>query len=113
MSDIVSSALDLLGLGFSSQEGAFSKWSGWPFNYGFGGDWQTTLATFAFSALILAVICVFLRLLFGPRGIWRDKEMDREADEMRRREHAELDARYRAGRVSEAEYKTKKRAIDQ
>ncbi|GAB6125561.1 SHOCT domain-containing protein [Humidesulfovibrio idahonensis] len=90
-----------------------TKWTGWPFNAGYGGDWQTSLATLAFSALILGVICVFLRLLYGPRGIWRDKEMDREAAEARRKAHAALDADYRAGRLDEALYKLKKRAIDQ
>ncbi|OIO00843.1 MAG: hypothetical protein AUJ49_09195 [Desulfovibrionaceae bacterium CG1_02_65_16] len=90
-----------------------SKWNGWPFNSGYGGDWQTSLATFAFSALILGGICLFLRLLYGPHGIWRDHEMDREAEETRRRERAELDAAYRAGRVSDAQYARKKRELEQ
>ena len=70
-------------LSFLAQADLPSKWTGWPFNSGVSGDWQTSLATYAFSALILALICVFLRLLYGPGGIWRDKELEREAQETR------------------------------
>jgi len=97
----------------SAQAALPTKWTGWPFNSGFGGDWQTSFATYAFSAIILGGICLFLRLLYGPGGIWRDKEMEREAEEARRKAHAELEADLRAGRVSNAVYKMKKRAIDQ
>ncbi|MDR3641369.1 MAG: SHOCT domain-containing protein [Humidesulfovibrio sp.] len=112
MSYLNLAAQNFLGLSFSSQAELPSKWTGWPFHTGYGGDWETSLATFAFSALILGIICLFLRLLYGPRGIWRDKEMDREAAEARRKAHAELDAAYRAGRIDEARYKLEKRAID-
>lgn len=99
-------------LNFLAQTELPSKWSGWPFHSGYGGDWQTTLATYAFAAVILAAICVFLRLLYGPKGIWRDHDMDREAEEMRRAERARLEADYRAGRVSQSEYEMKKRDIE-
>lgn len=100
-------------LNIMAQAALPSKWSGWPFNSGFGGDWQTSIATYAYSALILGGICLFLRLLYGPKGIWRDKEMDREAEEIRRKAHAELDADFRAGRISTAQYERQKRIIDQ
>lgn len=90
-----------------------SKWDGWPFNSGYGGDWQTTLATYAFSALILAAICLFLRVLYGPNGIWRDKEMEREAEETTRRELEHLEESLRAGRITKLEYAMKKRIIEQ
>lgn len=89
-----------------------SKWAVWPFNSGVSGDWETSLATYAFSFVILAAICLFLRFLYGPGGIWRDKEMEREAEENRRREHAHLDAELRAGRIDKSLYELKKRAID-
>lgn len=89
-----------------------SKWAFWPFNSGVTGDWETSLATYAFSFVILAAICLFLRLLYGPKGIWRDKEMDREAEELRRREHAQLDAEFRSGRITKQLYELKKRSID-
>lgn len=100
-------------LNISAQAAMPDKWRIWPFNAGTGGDWETSLATYAFSFAILAAICLFLRFLYGPKGIWRDKEMDREAQEMRRKEHAQLDADYRAGRLSKQMYELKKRAIDQ
>ena len=90
-----------------------SKWDGWPFNSGYGGDWQTTLATYAFSALILAAICLFLRVLYGPNGIWRDKDMEREAEETTRKELAHLEESLRAGRITKREYTMKKRIIEQ
>ena len=90
-----------------------SKWDGWPFSSGYGGDWQTTLATFAFSALILAAICLFLRALYGPKGIWRDKDMEREAEETTRKELAHLEESLRAGRITKREYTMKKRIIEQ
>lgn len=100
-------------LNISTQAALPSKWDGWPFNSGFGGDWQTTLATYGYSALILAAICVFLRLLYGPKGIWRDKEMDREAEEAKRRELSQLEARLRSGQITELEYAREKRTIEQ
>jgi putative membrane protein len=99
-------------LNISTQAGLPSKWDGWPFNSGYGGDWQTTLATYAFSAIILAAICIFLRALYGPKGIWRDKEMEREAEETQRRELAKLEASFRSGRITELEYTLKKKAIE-
>lgn len=99
-------------LNVSVQTSLPSKWTGWPFNSGVSGDWETSLATYAFSFAILAVICLFLRFLYGPKGIWRDKEMEREAEENRRLEHARLDADFRAGKLSKQVYELKKRAID-
>lgn len=99
-------------LNISAQSDLPAKWRGWPFNSGVGGDWETSLATYAFSFAILAAICLFLRFLYGPKGIWRDKDMEREAEENRRREHAELDADYRAGRIDKQLYELKKRSID-
>ena len=99
-------------LNIMAQAALPTKWDHWPFNSGTGGDWQTTLATYAFSALILGVISLFLRKLYGPGGIWRDKDMEREAEETRRKAHAELDADLRAGRLTQAQYTLKKRALD-
>ncbi|MHC1701241.1 MAG: SHOCT domain-containing protein [Humidesulfovibrio sp.] len=99
-------------LNIGTQAALPSKWDGWPFNSGFGGDWETTLATYAFSALILGAICLFLRALYGPKGIWRDKEMEREAEEAKRKELSQLEASFRSGRISELEYTLKKRAIE-
>ena len=100
-------------LNISAQATLPSKWDGWPFNAGFGGDWQTTLATYAFSALILIAISVFLRVLYGPKGIWRDKEMEREAEETKRRELSRLEESFRSGRITKLEHTMKKRNIEQ
>lgn len=97
---------------FAAQVHQPSKWDFWPFNAGYGGDWQTTLATYAYSFVILLVICLFLRFLFGPGGIWRDKEMDREAELMRQRELRDLQAQLAAGKISKAVYDMKVRSLD-
>jgi putative membrane protein len=98
-------------LEFLAQADLPAKWRGWPFNSGTSGDWQTSLATYAFSALILAVICIFLRLLYGPKGIWRDKDMEREAEAARRAELADLDRRLASGQITRQQYDMKKKAI--
>lgn len=98
-------------LQFTAQVHQTSKWDIWPFNAGYGGDWQTSLATYAFSALILGGICLFLRLLYGPKGIWRDKEMDREAEAIIARELRDLEAQYASGRISKSLYEAKKRSL--
>jgi len=100
-------------LNISTQAALPSKWDGWPFNAGYGSDWQTSLATYAFSALILVAISLFLRALYGPKGIWRDKEMEREAEETKRRELSKLEASLRSGSISKLEYTMKKRSIEQ
>jgi hypothetical protein len=38
--------------------------------------------------------------------------MEREAEETRRREHAQLDSDLRSGRITQQMYKLKKKAID-
>ncbi len=98
-------------LDFMAQADLPAKWRAWPFNSGTAGDWQTSLATYAFSALILGVICLFLRKLYGPGGIWRDKEMEREAEEMRRQELADLERQLATGRISKPFYELKKKEL--
>lgn len=78
---------------------------------GFGEKLLPSLAKLGFVALILGVIFLFLRILFGPGGRFRDKEMDRQAEEMRKREMAELDAKYARGEVSDLEYRWEKKRI--
>ncbi|WP_027179498.1 hypothetical protein [Maridesulfovibrio bastinii] len=87
------------------------QWRGWPFGPGFGGTWSA-VARFAFVALILGFIVLFLRVLFGPKGIFRDHELDREAEEMRKAELEELENKFKSGKISELEYKFKKREIE-
>jgi hypothetical protein len=99
-------------LSFQAQTALPSKWDIWPFNAGYGGDWQTSLATYAYSALILGLICVFLRVLFGPGGIWRDKELEREADEARQKALDELETQLQSGEITPAQYKMEKRRIE-
>lgn len=101
------------GLTFMAQTAVHSKWDRWPFHSGTTGDWQTTLATYAFSGAILAVICLFLRKLYGPGGIWRDKEMEQEAIQARQKALTQLDSDLRAGRINKTQYEMKKRTLDQ
>ncbi|ADU62360.1 MAG: SHOCT domain-containing protein [Pseudodesulfovibrio sp.] len=79
-------------------------WRAWPFNAGYGEHILPSIARMAFVVLIFAVIIIFLRILFGPNGPLRDKEMDREADEQRATERAALDAQLSRGDITEFEH---------
>jgi len=54
---------------------------------------------------------LFLRFLFGPGGIWRDKELEAEAEAECREELAELEEKFKNGKISEQEYKRKRRCL--
>ncbi|MFN2267185.1 MAG: SHOCT domain-containing protein [Desulfonatronovibrio sp.] len=86
-------------------------WSYWPFGEGFTGSWILALTKFLFIGAILAVILGFLRLLFGPKGFFRDEEMDREAEEERQKVREAVDVlrqRLSRGEITEEEYERKK-----
>lgn len=87
-------------------------WRAWPFNAGYGEHILPSIARMAFVSLIFGVIILFLRVLYGPKGIFRDEELDREADEMRKEQKAELDAEFARGEISEIEYKIKLKGIE-
>lgn len=87
-------------------------WRAWPFNAGYGEHILPAIARMAFVSLIFGVIIVFLRFLYGPKGIWRDHELDREADEMRAQEKAELDEQLKNGDITELEYKIRLKSIE-
>lgn len=86
-------------------------WRAWPFNAGYGEHILPSIARMVFVTLIFAVIVGFLRILFGPNGYFRDEEMDREAEEERRKERAELDQLLENGEISEIEHQIKMRSL--
>ncbi len=86
-------------------------WDTWPFTPGYGDFWSSVTRAI-FVALILGAILLFLRLLYGPKGIWRDKEMDREAEEARRKELEELDRKLRDGEISESLHRVMKKRLE-
>lgn len=87
-------------------------WRAWPFNAGYGEHILPALARMVFVALIFLVIILFLRFLYGPNGIWRDHELDREADEIRAKEKAELDEQLKNGEITEFQYKRRLKEIE-
>lgn len=52
----------------------------------------------------MGAILLFLRLLFGPGGPLRDKELEREAEEMLKQERAEVEELLAKGEITEQEY---------
>ena len=80
------------------------QWRAWPFNSGYGEHIFPAIARLVFVSLIIGAILLFLRLLFGPGGPLRDKELEAEAREQTRIERAELQARFDKGEISEMEY---------
>lgn len=85
-------------------------WDTWPFTPGYG-DFYSTLAKFGLVAVCLGAILLFLRVLYGPKGIFRDKEMDREAEEARQAELAELERAHKAGEISDLDYIYRKKGL--
>lgn len=91
---------------FASLKDFFSQpeWRLWPFGPGFGDTLLPSLARLLFVAALLGAIMLFLRLLFGPNGIWRDKELDAEAEEELRQEREQLKKLFENGEMDEQEY---------
>lgn len=78
-------------------------WEHWPFGPGYG-DLLASVTRFLLAAAIMLFIILYLRLLFGPKGWFRDKELDREAAEEKEAAQARLKRLLDAGELTEAEY---------
>lgn len=87
------------------------QWRAWPFNAGYGEHIIPSIARLAFVSLIMGAIVLFLRVLFGPKGYFRDEEMDREAAEQIEKEKAEIDALLEKGEINEMEHAIKLKRI--
>lgn len=83
------------------------EWRAWPFNSGYGEHILPALARFVFVSLIIGGILLFLRLLFGPGGPLRDKELEEEARLETEQERKELEEQFARGDITEIEYKIK------
>ena len=105
--------MDIWHLFFSAESifGTGPHWDHWPFGPGYG-NWLAAATRIAFITIILLAIFGYLRLLFGPKGFFRDKEMDREAEEEKKRELEELEEKFRQGKIDEALYNMKKRELE-
>lgn len=87
------------------------QWRAWPFNSGYGEHILPAIARFIFISLIMGVILLFLRLLFGPGGPLRDKELEEEARIETEKERAELEELFAQGEITEMEYNIKMKAL--
>ncbi len=80
-------------------------WERWPFGPGYGNI-MASVTRFLFVGIIFLLIILYLRLLFGPKGWFRDKELDREAEAARQADRqaalADLDRRLAAGEIDQA-----------
>lgn len=88
-----------------------SGWETWPF----GSDWENLWASAArllFVAVILGALAWLLRVLYGPKGRFRDRELDEEARQAKDRALEDLEARRERGDVGDAEYKYRRRSIE-
>ncbi len=82
-------------------------WRTWPFGRGDEGFWPSALRV-VFILVMFLLIAFFLRLLFGPKGIWRDREVDAEYEQMRAQKLEQLDELYRQGRITKEQYEWRK-----
>ncbi|WP_207259619.1 SHOCT domain-containing protein [Desulfovibrio sp. Huiquan2017] len=87
------------------------QWRAWPFNSGYGEHILPAVARLLFVSLIMGAILLFLRLLFGPGGPLRDKELDEEARLETEKERAELKERFEKGEISEPEYEVRMKRL--
>ncbi|MBG0790109.1 MAG: SHOCT domain-containing protein [Desulfovibrionaceae bacterium] len=87
------------------------EWRAWPFNSGYGEHLLPALARLVFVVIIIGGILFFLRLLFGPGGPLRDKELEEEARRETEQERAELEERFAKGEISEIEYRLKMKSL--
>ena len=83
----------------------------WPFSMGMNESWLFSVSRIAFMLAIMGAILLFLRLLYGPKGIWRDHELDRMAEEETARELADLEARFERGEIDEILYNMEKKRL--
>lgn len=97
------------------QQRMHDPWATWPFGPGYEGGWLPAILRFMFIGLVLAGILALLRWAFGPGGWLRDKELDEEAAELRKKKMEAIDVlqkRLAAGEIDTAEFEKRKRAID-
>ncbi|WFS61116.1 SHOCT domain-containing protein [Pseudodesulfovibrio thermohalotolerans] len=87
------------------------QWRAWPFNSGYGEHILPAAARMLFVAAIIGVVLLFLRVLFGPGGPLRDKELEEEARRETEQERAELEEMFAKGEISEMEYNVKMKGL--
>lgn len=103
--------MDVQNIGQAAKQiasNATSEWFMWPFSRGYGEGFWPTAAKFLFVAAIFAGICLFLRFLYGPNGKFRDKELDREYEEIRQKELQRLEDKFRSGEITKEQYEWRK-----
>ena len=88
------------------------QWKAWPFDSGYGETMLPAVARLVFVILIFGVILLFLRVLFGPGGFFRDHELEREAEEETQQEKAELRRMLDCGEITEFEYEIRSKGLD-
>ncbi|MGE4551663.1 MAG: hypothetical protein AB7D57_01035 [Desulfovibrionaceae bacterium] len=88
-----------------------SFWDTWPFGPGYGEPLLAMAAKALFLLLILGGVVLFLRLLHGPKGLFRDKSWDEDNEREAREELAELDRRLAAGEISETDHRLHRKRL--
>jgi uncharacterized membrane protein len=85
-------------LPLAAESGAWG-WKGWPFSAtGYGGGWLAVAAKFLFVALIVGLLVLVLRLLFGPKGPLREKGFTTIQEAKQREEEQQRGEQDRNGR---------------
>jgi uncharacterized membrane protein len=80
----------------------------WPFVV---EGWWEAAAKAALLIGILLAIGVFLRLLYGPGGPLRPKDLDEDAARQHQAALDELETRLRQGDIDQEEYEHRKRML--
>lgn len=85
-----------------------SPWDTWPFGRGYSDGLWPNLARVGLVLVIFVFICLVLRKLYGPQGIWRDHELDAEYEARKAQALRQLEARRERGEITEQEFQWRK-----
>ncbi len=83
----------------------------WPFSMGLNESLLFSASRIVFMLFILGCIFLFLRFFYGPKGIWRDHELDRMAQEETARELQALENRFTQGDIDKYVYEVEKKRL--
>lgn len=87
---------------------AVSNWTAWPFGAsGYSGGFWPIVARFGYVTALFLLICLFLRLLFGPRGPLRGEGWETRAEARQRREKEQAEAPDLPGQESQKSQESK------
>ena len=88
-----------------------NEWSRWPFQSVPNESWLVMATRGLFCIAVLALIVIFIRVMFGPKGFFRDEEIYEESRMLIREEREQVEEDYKQNKISEREYTSRMRHL--